>query len=996
MKKKKTEQIQEFLKDCKAFVIAILIFIIVLLGNSVYSYIKMKKETLKQIDERLHIGALTIKNILLSEFHDRAIDKESISIYEDDQNIRALSDFANKAGFKFLYTLVVKGDDIYITSSNATEQELADNEEVRYFTIYQEADSSFQESYNNDCIRSFTHKDRWGIFRALVVPEVSPGGNRYLSVAELDISSVDAIHRQKTLEAFIHAVLIVIGSLPLIFVLYSRLRHSVEQKQKTAQLERMVSQRTKKLEESERKLKSIIENSTNLFYTHTVDHKISFISPQVRDVLGYEPEEVMQRWTEFITDNPINEQAIEFTEKAIKTGERQPTYLLEMKRRDGKKIIVEVREAPVVENGKVISIVGSLTDITEQKKAEEKLKLSEEKHRIINENVPVLVYAALPDEHSTSVFLSGLAEELTGYTSQELMDDSTLWAQIIHPDDANYVWDKISEHRRIKSVLDVEYRIITKDNEVKWIHDKAKPLLDDKGNILQIQGFMEDITKRKKAEQEIIKQTTYLENLIDSSPEAIVILDNEDRILKINPEFERIFGYTVDESVGKKIIDLVVPDDLKDEGQKTTNDVAKGKNIRIDTIRQHKNGKKIHVSILGKPIVIDNKQLAVYRIYRDISIQKESEKIQVTIYKISKAVNTIDNISTLCSTIQNILNEIIDTSNFYVALYDEERNMITLPYIVDQEDDFTEFPPGKTLSAYVIQTGKPLLATREVVDDLTSKGLIETIGSHSAVWLGVPLKLHNEVIGLIGLQSYDDPEHYTEKDLEILNFVSEEIAIAIQHIQYTQDIKRELKEKEVLLSEIHHRVKNNLQTLLGLLQLQQETIKTKEDAIRSFEVSQDRIFAMARVYDMLLRSDYMSEVSLGAYILSVAEHIKRSYDHHNKIELVHSFDDFYADTVSLGKVGLIINELITNAMKYAFADRDKGIIFMGLKISEKSCEIEISDNGIGLPKDVDFEGKETLGLSLVSMMIRELKGKLTYKVDNGTRFIIEIPKVLKN
>ncbi len=133
-----------------------------------------------------------------------------------------------------------------------------------------------------------------------------------------------------------------------------------------------------KIQESERKLKYIIENSTNVFYSHTPHHEITFISPQIREVLQYEPEEVMQHWTDFITDNPINEKAIKYTEEAIITGKRQPTYEMEMIRKDGEKILVEVRETPVIENNKVMSIVGSLVDITERKKYEKDLKAAKE------------------------------------------------------------------------------------------------------------------------------------------------------------------------------------------------------------------------------------------------------------------------------------------------------------------------------------------------------------------------------------------------------------------------------------------------------------------------------------------------------------------------------------------------------------------------------------------------------------------------------------------
>ena len=127
------------------------------------------------------------------------------------------------------------------------------------------------------------------------------------------------------------------------------------------------------------KLKNIIESSTNLFYSHSVDGEMTFISPQATEVLGYELEELMSHWTNYITDNPINEKAIEYTRKAIETGKRQPTYELEMRRKDGRKLLVEAREAPVVENGKVVSIVGSLTDITDRKQAESELIKAKEK-----------------------------------------------------------------------------------------------------------------------------------------------------------------------------------------------------------------------------------------------------------------------------------------------------------------------------------------------------------------------------------------------------------------------------------------------------------------------------------------------------------------------------------------------------------------------------------------------------------------------------------------
>ena len=162
----------------------------------------------------------------------------------------------------------------------------------------------------------------------------------------------------------------------------------------SAQKEKQIKKAKEKAEKSEIKLKHIIENSTNLFYSHTADHEITFVSPQVRDVLGYEPEEVMRRWTELVTDNPINEEGFKRTEEAIKTGKRQPTYHLELERKDSKKITVEVREAPVLENGKVVSIVGSLADITERKQAEDALHKSHERLLAVLNSIDATIYVA--------------------------------------------------------------------------------------------------------------------------------------------------------------------------------------------------------------------------------------------------------------------------------------------------------------------------------------------------------------------------------------------------------------------------------------------------------------------------------------------------------------------------------------------------------------------------------------------------------------------------
>jgi len=128
------------------------------------------------------------------------------------------------------------------------------------------------------------------------------------------------------------------------------------------------------LRESEAKLKNIIEFSTNLYYSHDTNHVLQYLSPQVKNILGYEVEEALIKWTTFVSDNPINDVGFQKTMNAIETGIAQGPYELELIHKSGKRVWVETREAPVVEKGKTVAIVGSLTDITDRKQAEEALR----------------------------------------------------------------------------------------------------------------------------------------------------------------------------------------------------------------------------------------------------------------------------------------------------------------------------------------------------------------------------------------------------------------------------------------------------------------------------------------------------------------------------------------------------------------------------------------------------------------------------------------------
>lgn len=206
-------------------------------------------------------------------------------------------------------------------------------------------------------------------------------------------------------------------------------------------------------------------------------------------------------------------------------------------------------------------------------------------------------------------------------------------------------------------------------------------------------------------------------------------------------------------------------------------------------------------------------------------------------------------------------------------------------------------------------------------------------------------------------------------------------------------LKRGLAEKEVLLREVHHRVKNNLNIISSLLNLQSSMIRSPEDALRAFENSRDRIMAMSLVHEKLYQSADYAQVDMQEYIGSLASQLLVAYGQGRPVRLGYDATGVLLDVNTSIPCGLIMNEILTNAFKYAFpGDRDGSIDIAMRVLASGMVELAIRDDGVGMPAGLKVEETHSLGLTLVRMLVDQLGGTLQIQSEHGTSFLIQFPK----
>ncbi|MDP8322709.1 MAG: PAS domain S-box protein [Candidatus Stygibacter australis] len=481
--------------------------------------------------------------------------------------------------------------------------------------------------------------------------------------------------------------------------------------------------------------------------------------------------------------------------------------------------------------------------------------------------------------------------------------------------------------------------------------------------------------------------------LIKHSINMFYIHTADHQIVYLSPQVEKMLGYTQEEAL---VIwtELVTDNPINEIGfENTMKAIRTGETQPVYELELiTKVGKKIRVEVNETPILEDGVVKYISGSLTEITERRKSEIKQQVLYNISSAINQADDLDELFKRIRWLLSEVVNVKNFYIALIDEQTKKIAFPYFVselEQKPQPMEYFDSKGITQYVIETGKAKLVNQNELKNMESKGIIKLTGKLPKLWLGVPLKIDNSVIGVISVQCYHDEHCYSEEDMELLNFVSEEVALAIKHKQAEQKIVGSLREKESLLRELYHRTKNNMQIIEAMLIMSAE-FSENEDIIKLNQEIADKIYSMSLVHQKLYEEKDLSSIDLQDYIKEFSEHMMNIYTKENNYRIELDLVSVKVSIDSAVPLGLVLAELITNAFKHAFIGMKDGIIKIKLDRDENNLVVlEISDNGVGIDPDKDLLALNSMGIRTAYAIVEfQLQGELTYESDGGLKWKI--------
>ncbi|MCK4510149.1 PAS domain S-box protein, partial [bacterium] len=427
-------------------------------------------------------------------------------------------------------------------------------------------------------------------------------------------------------------------------------------------------------------------------------------------------------------------------------------------------------------------------------------------HRTLMDASPAFFVAI--DANGRTLRMNNSMLEALGYTSDEV--EGTDYASTFVPEPNRPRLAEIFEQlvRNRRPTLN-ENKLLTKSGEELLVEWHGRPVIGDDGEFECFFGVGINITEHRRAQEELQSRRDEAQRYLDLTGVIFLGLDLDGRVTLINRKGCEILGGAEDDITGQNWFDTFVPQKSRQQVREVFEGLISDEDAgalddhesEILTLAGEKRVFEWHSALErdAEGRVVGTMSSGV-----DVTERKRAEDVQRLAYRIGSSIHTAESMEELFARIREALGDVMNTENFFIALYNSEKDTLSLSYFVDEQDqnDFDTFPAGKTLTGYLIKHETSLLVTREELDRWTEEGVVDIVGTPSLIWLGVPLRVSGEIIGALVVQSYDDRNEFGEADKEMLEFVSEQIGFAIEHTRAESELKSSEAEKRAILDAV--------------------------------------------------------------------------------------------------------------------------------------------------------------------------------------------------
>ncbi|MGC9357540.1 MAG: PAS domain S-box protein, partial [Anaerolineae bacterium] len=697
--------------------------------------------------------------------------------------------------------------------------------------------------------------------------------------------------------------------------------------------------------------------------------------------------------------------------KRLRSGERW-TGEFTVRRRNGETRQVIVTDTPIHdEEGELIAIIGVTTDITERKQIEEAIQQSEEKYRRLVEGSPDILY--IYSDQRGALYWSRRVQEILGYAPADLVENPYLWHDAIHPDDVAAVDDAIAASEK-GADFEIEYRIQDASGNWHWFHDRFISKRCIEGECI-IEGLATDITERKQIEEALHKSEAELTAIIEGAPFVMMVLDREWRVRKFKDRNREFIDAPPANVLGFRcgaVLHCIHADDVPEGcGFSYVCEECPLRGIVLDTIETGRSHHAVEVPMIfahqdtveertlqayTTPLEMDDERQSLL-VLQDITEHQQAEKALRQYMNRLRIQHEIDRAILRAQSPEEVARATLERLHLLLPCrqvsiaevhpsQQQGRDMIIL---VDGQEK-----PGTRYWHPLINAGQPLIEVIQqgqpyVIHDLASldtltqlEEALVTAGIRS--YISMPLLVQETLLGTLNLAS-ETPHFLQSHHLDILKEVADSLAIAFQQARLLEQTRHDAQTRALLLREVNHRVKNNLDAIIGLLYVERR--HAPPEALPAYgPIMQDltqRIMGLAEVHRMLSEVEW-APLNLSELAGKIIQTAVQGTDAEARVEIDVAPSSVRVGSAQAHHLALVLSELTTNTLKHAVVGRER--VRISVQITEKDSTITLCyrNDGPGYAEDVLSLKRHNAGLDIVKRTVRKnLRGELILRNDGG-------------